>query len=91
MEDRKERIERLVPLVLEDRRQPVPDERSGLIPWYFINVNHPAISPIYGAWMAKQGHRTAPSDMERTRFELSLLSNGALKYMEERYKREGRL
>ena len=91
MDERRERIERLVPLVLEDRRQPVPNDRSGLIPWYFINVNHPAINPIYGAWMAKQGHHRAPSDVERTRFELSLLSNGALKYMEERYRKEKRL
>lgn len=38
-------IERMAPLVLEDRRN-VTDRKTTQAPWYFININHPAMRPF---------------------------------------------
>lgn len=83
-------IERMAPLVLEDRRN-VTDRKTTQAPWYFININHPAMRPFYEAWIHARETRIPPGDIERTQFELSLLTNKALAFMAKEYKKEGRL
>jgi hypothetical protein len=83
-------IKRLAPLVLEDRRA-VAEKRSTDIPWYFININHPAMRLFYDGWMQSRGRASLPGDVDRAEFELSLLSNKALSFMADKYRKEGRL
>lgn len=83
-------IKRLATLVLEDRRA-VAEKRSTDIPWYFININHPAMRLFYDGWMQSRGRASLPGDVDRAEFELSLLSNKALGFVADKYKREGRL
>lgn len=45
-DERTDLIKRLAPLVLEDRSRAAADKRSTDIPWYFININHPAMRPL---------------------------------------------
>ena len=61
------------------------------IPWYFININHPAMRLFYDGWMQSRGRASLPGDVDRAEFELSLLSNKALGFVADKYKREGRL
>lgn len=61
------------------------------IPWYFININHPAMRPFYNSWLQSRGRLFLPGDIDRAEFELSLLSNKALGFVADKYKREGRL
>ncbi len=83
-------IKRLASLVLEDRRA-VAEKRSTDIPWYFININHPAMRLFYDGWMQSRGRASLPGDVDRAEFELSLLSNKALSFMADKYRKEGRL
>lgn len=83
-------IKRLAPLVLEDRRA-VAEKRSTDIPWYFININHPAMRLFYDGWMQSRGRASLPGDVDRAEFELSLLSNKVLSFMADKYRKEGRL
>ena len=83
-------IKRLAPLVLEDRRT-VTEKRSTDIPWYFININHPAMRLFYDGWMQSRGRASLPGDVDRAEFELSLLSNKVLSFMADKYRKEGRL
>ena len=84
-------IKRLAPLVLEDRSRAAAEKRSTDIPWYFININHPAMRPLYNSWLQSRGRLFLPGDLDRAEFELSLLSNKALCFVADKYKREGRL
>ena len=67
------------------------DKRSTDIPWYFININHPAMRLFYDGWMQSRGRASLPGDIDRAEFELSLLSNKALSFMADKYRKEGRL
>ena len=77
-DERTDLIKRLAPLVLEDRSRTAADKRSTDIPWYFININHPAMRPFYNSWLQSRGRLFLPGDIDRAEFELSLLSNKAL-------------
>ena len=90
-DERTDLIKRLAPLVLEDRSRAAADKRSTDIPWYFININHPAMRPFYNSWLQSRGRLFLPGDIDRAEFELSLLSNKALGFVADKYKREGRL
>lgn len=90
-DERTDLIKRLAPLVLEDRSRAAADKRSTDIPWYFININHPAMRPFYISWLQSRGRLFLPGDIDRAEFELSLLSNKALGFVADKYKREGRL
>lgn len=84
-------IKCLAPLVLEDRRRAAAEKRSTDVPWYFININHPAMRLFYDGWMQSRGRASLPGDVDRVEFELSLLSNKALGFMADKYRKEGRL
>lgn len=90
-DERTDLIKRLAPLVLEDRSRTATDKRSTDIPWYFININHPAMRLFYDGWMQSRGRASLPGDVDRAEFELSLLSNKALSFMADKYRKEGRL
>lgn len=90
-DERTDLIKRLAPLVLEDRSRAAAEKRSTDIPWYFININHPAMRPFYNSWLQSRGRLFLPGDIDRAEFELSLLSNKALGFVADKYKREGRL
>ena len=90
-DERTDLIKRLAPLVLEDRSRAAADKRSTDIPGYFININHPAMRPFYNSWLQSRGRLFLPGDIDRAEFELSLLSNKALGFVADKYKREGRL
>ena len=77
-DERTDLIKRLAPLVLEDRSRAAADKRSTDIPWYFININHPAMRPFYNSWLQSRGRLFLPGDIDRAEFELSLLSNKSL-------------
>lgn len=42
-------------------------------------------------WLQSRGRLFLPGDIDRAEFELSLLSNKALGFVADKYKREGRL
>lgn len=71
-DERTDLIKRLAPLVLEDRSRAAADKRSTDIPWYFININHPAMRPFYNSWLQSRGRLFLPGDIDRAEFELSL-------------------
>lgn len=74
-DERTDLIKRLAPLVLEDRSRAAAEKRSTDTPWYFININHPAMRPFYNSWLQSRGRLFLPGDIDRAEFELSLLSN----------------
>ena len=88
---RARRIAVLAPLVLADRNADAESRRRDGQPWYFININHPSMRLFYDRWMESRKTKIPPGDIERTQFELSLLSNAALIYMETNYRKQGRL
>lgn len=69
-DERTDLIKRLAPLVLEDRSRAAADKRSTDIPWYFININHPAMRPFYNSWLQSRGRLFLPGDIDRAEFEL---------------------
>lgn len=76
-DERTDLIKRLAPLVLEDRSRAAADKRSTDIPWYFININHPAMRPFYNSWLQSRGRLFLPGDLDRAEFELSLTNWGS--------------
>lgn len=64
---------------LEQQRKPLP--------YYLLNLSHPAIHLLYQHWrLEKKGQaRFPPSDLERTEFELEMLSDIALKALEQHF------
>ena len=69
-DERTDLIKRLAPLVLEDRSRTAADKRSTDIPWYFININHPAMRPFYNSWLQSRERLFLPGDIDRAEFEL---------------------
>ncbi|WP_102050197.1 hypothetical protein [Pygmaiobacter massiliensis] len=61
-------------------------ERNPL-PYYLLNLSHPAMHLLYQNWrLEKKGQaRFPPSDLERTEFELEMLSASALKTLEQHF------
>lgn len=57
-------------------------------PWYMVNIGHPAVMPLYEAWLrGRRGQEPAlaygpPGDAARLEFELGLLSEETLRRLE---------
>lgn len=69
---------------LEQQRKPLP--------YYLLNLSHPAIHLLYQHWrLEKRGQaRFPPSDLERTEFELEMLSATALHMLERHFKQQSK-
>lgn len=67
---------------LEQQRKPLP--------YYLLNLSHPAMHLLYQHWrIEKKGQaRFPPSDIERTEFELEMLSDVALKALEQHFQKK---
>lgn len=57
------------------------------LPYYILNLSHPTMHQLYENWrIAKKGQaRFPPSDIERAEFELEMLSDMALKALEQHF------
>lgn len=90
---RRELIERLAPLIWQERQQEAEYYASihsrQRPPWYFLNVNHPTIKRLYLRYLQKSLNGTplaAPiGDLDRVKFELSLLHPAVLRMLAEEY------
>ena len=90
---RQELIDRLAPLIWQERQQEAEYYASihsrQRPPWYFLNVNHPTIKRLYLRYLQKSLDGTAlsrpPGDLDRVKFELSLLHPAVLRMLAEEY------
>lgn len=91
--DRRALIEQLAPLVWRDRQREAEYyaalHKTTRPPYYFLNVNHPTIKRLYLRYLHHSldgGALTPPiSDLDRVRFELSLLHPAVLRMLAEEY------
>ena len=91
--DRRALIEQLAPLVWRDRQREAEHyaalDKTTRPPYYFLNVNHPTIKRLYLRYLHHSldgGALTPPiSDLDRVRFELSLLHPAVLRMLAEDY------
>lgn len=91
--DRRALIEQLAPLVWRDRQREAEHyaalHKTTRPPYYFLNVNHPTIKRLYLRYLHHSldgGALTQPiSDLDRVRFELSLLHPAVLRMLAEEY------
>lgn len=82
---RREQLHALAVLIVEDQRRR-GGQNSKKSP-YMMNIGHPALNGVYLAWRMKAAtHGVAPGDVERTAWELSLLSDEALEAIKRQYK-----
>lgn len=75
--ERRADLEKLAAVIVEERRAAAAKNKK--LPYYMLNISHPAMLRLYSAWRiqaAAQG--VAAGDIERTAWELSLLSDEAL-------------
>lgn len=90
---RLELIEQLAPLIWQERQREAEYYASihsrQRPPWYFLNVNHPTIKRLYLRYLQKSLDGTplaAPiGDLDRVKFELSLLHPAVLRMLAEEY------
>ena len=90
---RRELIDRLAPLIWQERQREAEHyaalHKQTRPPWYFLNVNHPTIKRLYLRYLQKSLDGTplaAPiGDLERVKFELSLLHSAVLRMLAEEY------
>ena len=86
-------IDRLAPLILEERRREAEyyaarhsRERP---PWYFLNVSHPTIKRLYLRYIQRAFDGkplVAPlGDLDRVKFELAMLHPAVLRELAEEY------
>lgn len=68
-------LDDLARAIVSERTQAARKRRK--TPYYIINLTHPALKELYEKYKAARGipHQFPPGDIERTRFELSLLSD----------------
>lgn len=72
-------LEKLARRVWEERSQIVRIGQEKEIPYYLLNLRHPAIRTIYDSWRrSKHAISFPPSDIERIAWELSLLNKETL-------------
>lgn len=91
--DRRALIEQLAPLVWRDRQREAEHyaalHKITRPPYYFLNVNHPTIKRLYLRYLhhSLDGDALTPpiSDLDRVRFELSLLHPAVLRMLAEDY------
>ncbi len=94
-----ELIEQLAPLVWDERQQEAARAAAANsrepTPWYFLNVNHPVIKRLYLRFIQRSFDGTPlvapPGDLDRVRFELSLLHPAVLRQLAEDYRSAGKL
>lgn len=85
--DRRADLEKLAALIVDDRRAAAAQNRK--LPFYMLNVGHPLVLRMYTAWRtAAAAQNTPPGDIERTAWELSLLSDQALEAIKKQYNME---
>ena len=90
---RRELIEHLAPLIWQDRQREAEHyaalHKQTRPPYYFFNLNHPTIKRLYLRYLQHSldgGALTAPiSDLDRVKFELSLLHPAVLRMLAEEY------
>lgn len=90
---RRELIDRLAPLIWQERQREAEHyaalHKLTRPPYYFFNVNHPTIKRLYLRYLQKSldgSALTAPiSDLDRVKFELSLLHPAVLRMLAEEY------
>lgn len=95
-ETTRELIDKLAPLIWQERQREAEYYASihsrQRPPWYFLNVNHPTIKRLYLRYLQKSLDGTplaAPiGDLDRVKFELSLLHPAVLRQLAEEYKQE---
>lgn len=91
--DRRALIERLAPQVWRDRQREAEHcaalHKAERPPYYFLNISHPTIKRLYLRYLRHSldgGALTPPiSDLDRVRFELSLLHPAVLRMLAEEY------
>lgn len=57
-EERAALIDRLAPLITEERRKAADKDKR--TPWYMVNIAHPVMGWLYNQYLAKLGGLTAP-------------------------------
>lgn len=82
-------MEWLAACVLEDRKQETRQKRGGAVPWYFLMPTHPAVRVLLAEHKKRLGlpADVAMSDMERTVWELQMLSDDAVNTLAAYYGR----
>lgn len=91
-EELKRLVDELAPVVWAERcyeatvKKPLQE-----VPWYFININHPAVRAIYDRYRRKAGILGPPSDIERVKFELYVLHPAVLRDLRRHYIETGAL
>lgn len=91
---RLELINRLAPLILEERRREAEyyaaRHSRQRPPWYFLNVNHPVIKRLYLRYIQRAftgKPLVAPlGDLDRVKFELAMLHPSVLRELAEEYR-----
>ncbi len=76
--------------ILQDRRKSADKAahrgKPKVVPYYMLNIQHPAVAAMYDRWRARQGPAGCPpSDMARTLFELDVLSPAGRALLEQHY------
>lgn len=85
-------IEELAPIVWAERnaerelQKKVGYRPAEAVPWYFLNINHPAIRHMWERYVSEHKIITPASDLERVRFELSTITPEALRGLAKYYK-----
>ena len=84
VEERAALIDRLAPLIIEERRK-AAEQNPKRPPWYMMNIATRDGLAVQ-QYLAKLGEVSPPGDACRTRFELSILHPAVLKKLAEHYK-----
>lgn len=60
--------------------------RHADVPYYMLNIRHPAVAAMYDKWRAAQGPQGCPpGDLARTLFELDMLTPAGRQLLEQHY------
>lgn len=65
-EERAALIDRLAPLIIEERRK-AAEQNPKRPPWYMMNIAHPVMGWLYNQYLAKLGEVSPPGDACRVR------------------------
>lgn len=92
-------IEQLAPLVWQERQEEAARAAAAhsreTTPWYFLNISHPVIKRLYLRFIRHSFDGTPlvvpPGDLDRVRFELSLLHPAVLRQLAQDYRAAGKL
>ena len=80
--------EMLAERILEERKRRAQrrTNRREHPAYYMMNIDHPAVAAIYSEWRSKKApHGCPPGDLERTLFELDMMSPLARKFLEQHF------